>query len=63
MLEVTHPFHFKMTPGVMLGPTCNHGLGVLLRIGKLSGCNGALDRVGKPAAVSSMMDAMGDHEY
>ena len=63
MLEVTHPFHFKMTPGVMLGPTCNHDLGVLLRIGRLSGRNGSLEHVDKQAAVSSMMDAMGDHEY
>lgn len=30
-LEQTHPFHFKMTPGVMLGPRCNHDLGVILR--------------------------------
>ena len=31
-LEQTHPFHFKMCPGVMLGPRCNHDLGVLLRL-------------------------------
>ena len=62
-LKVTHPFHFKMTPGVMLGPTCNHDLGVLLRIGKLSGRNSTLGDVEKQSAVASMLDAMGDGEY
>ena len=52
-----------MALGVMLGPTCNHDLGVLLRIGRLSGCSGAVEHVDKQAALSSMMDAMGDHEY
>ena len=31
-LEVTHPFHIKMTPAMTLGPKCNHDLGVLLRL-------------------------------
>ena len=31
MLEISHPFHIKMTPGIFLGPRCNHDLGVLLR--------------------------------
>ena len=35
-LEITHPFHFKLTPGVMLGPQCNHDLGVLLRMCELN---------------------------
>ena len=39
-LEVTHPFHFKMTPGVMLSPTCNHELG---------GCSGLASSVGAAA--------------
>eukprot|EP00973_Karenia_brevis_P034748 4794595-Karenia_brevis.AAC.1 len=25
-LEVNHPFHFKMTPSMLLGPRCNHDL-------------------------------------
>ena len=29
--EVSHPFHIKMSPGIYLGPRCNHDLGVLLR--------------------------------
>ena len=36
-LEISHPFHFKMTPSMLLGPTCNHDLGVLLRLGKFQG--------------------------
>jgi hypothetical protein len=31
-LERTHPFHFKMSPGVLLGPRCNHDLGVLVKL-------------------------------
>ena len=31
-LEQNHPFHFKMNPAVMLGPRCNHDVGVLLRL-------------------------------
>ena len=31
-LEVNHPFHFKMTPAMLLGPRCNHDLGLLLRL-------------------------------
>lgn len=31
-LERTQPYHFKMSPGPMLGPRCNHGVGI---IGKL----------------------------
>ena len=31
-LERTHAWHFKMSPGPMLGPRCNHDLGVLLKL-------------------------------
>ena len=31
-LETTHPFHFKMTPGAMLGPRCNHDLGMVPKL-------------------------------
>ena len=30
-LERNHAYHFKMTPGIMLGPRCNHDLGTALR--------------------------------
>ena len=61
-LEINHPFHFKMTPGVMLGPKCNHDLGVLLRLSTQStaGAHQSLDR---ERAISGMLDSMGDHEY
>ena len=29
-LEQAHPFHIKMSPGITLGPRCNHDLGILL---------------------------------
>ena len=54
-LETTHPFHFKMTPAIMLGPSCNHDLGVLLRFPSAAGS--------ADEACSAMLDAMGDHEY
>ena len=78
-LETTHPFHFKMTPSVLLGPTCNHDLGVLLRLGKSpqqASLVGAAQqkqlKERSPAhashdhnedAISSMLTAMGDHEH
>ena len=48
-LEVNHPFHFKMTPAMLLGPRCNHDLGLLLRLpsvdelttGSFASCIGA----------------------
>ena len=33
-LELNHPFHFKMSPAMMLGPQCNHDIAVLLRMGR-----------------------------
>ena len=30
VLETAHPFHFKLCPAIMLGPKCNHDVGVLL---------------------------------
>ena len=36
VLETTHHFHVKLCPGIMLGPKCNHDIGVLLRLPLLS---------------------------
>ena len=36
LLELNFPFFFKLTSGVMLGPRCNHDLGILLRLPVLS---------------------------
>ena len=52
-VEINHPFHIKMTPSMFLGPTCNHDLGVLLRVCADSGMT-------KEQAVNSILDAMGD---
>ena len=57
-LETTHPFHFKMTPSALLGPACNHDLGVLLRIGAAH--DGTCTQ---KEASAGMLDAMGDHEH
>ena len=32
LLETCHPFYFKLSPSMMLGPRCNHDLGILLRL-------------------------------
>ena len=40
-LERTHPLHFKMSPGVMLGPRCNHVLGIICKLPVLSTLDGA----------------------
>ena len=52
-----------MTPGVMLGPSCNHDLGVLLRLYRRVNEAQASGDVASLAAISSMLDAMGDHEH
>ena len=68
-LEISHPFHFKMTPAMMLGPKCNHDLGVLLRFpvdcfDKVIACTAdPNDLSALAAASSSMLEAIGDHEY
>ena len=57
-LEVTHPFHFKMTPSMLLGPKCNHDLGILLRLVDASATSPDIERVR-----GSLLDAIGDHEF
>ena len=57
-LETTHPFHFKMTPSMLLGPKCNHDLGVLLRLVDVDSKENDIKRV-----TNSLLDAIGDHEY
>ena len=57
-LEVTHPFHFKMTPSMLLGPKCNHDLGILLRLVDASAPSTDIEQVR-----GSLLDAIGDHEF
>ena len=51
-LETVHPFHIKMTPGIYLGPRCNHDLGVLLRfpVEREAGTDKSLSSEKSPAA-------------
>ena len=35
-IETNQPFHFKMSPSMMMGPKCNHDIGILLRMGDIS---------------------------
>ena len=66
-IEITHPFHFKMSPGVLLGPCCNHDLGVLLRLPTIAENSGNGERdpgsASTDAAISAMLEVMGDSEY
>ena len=55
-LEVTHPFHFKMTPSMLLGPICNHDLNCFLRIPNVDADVGIRERI-----LTAMLDAMDDH--
>ena len=57
-LETTHPFHFKMNPAILLGPVCNHDLGVLLRIPSCGATQATSEKL-----IASMLDAMGDNEF
>ena len=56
-LETNHPFHFKLSPGVQLGPMCNHDIGVLIRFPS-SATAGDSEQV-----LDVMLEAMGDHEF
>ena len=57
-----------MTPAILLGPACNHDLGILLRLGKIrqssteptSGDDVNSDH---GQAISAMLESMGDHEF
>ena len=63
-VEIAHPFHFKMTPSMLLGPVCNHDLGILLRLCKPTSDETAEEpKKAAAAAISGMLEAMGDHEY
>ena len=57
-LEVTHPFHFKMTPSMLLGPKCNHDLGILLRLVDASAPSTDIEQVrGSPLMQSVIMSS------
>ena len=56
-LERHHPFHYKMTPGILLGPSCNHDLGILFRFPDPTLFTSRAD------ALRAMIDAISTHEY
>ncbi|MDA8582584.1 hypothetical protein N9L68_00095 [bacterium] len=60
--RTTHPFDFKMSPGVLLGPKCNQDIGVLLRLAQQL-CAQTDGGVSRAVAEASMLETMGDHEY
>ena len=78
-LERSHAYHCKLTPGVFLGPRCNHDLSILLRLPVLSErikrvLSGVLDDSGKDggdkedereydACVDTMVQLIIDHEF
>ena len=64
-LETTHPFHFKLSPGMLLGPQCNHDLAVLLRLCDLpeDAPDAKLDEDHVAVVKAAMVEAMGDHEF
>lgn len=70
-LEVNHPFHCKVTPAILLGPRCNHDLGVLLRFPVLpSDVYNTLSSLQREElksmwddAAGAMVDTMIDHEF
>ena len=47
-----------MTPAILLGPVCNHDLGVLLRIPSYGATQATSEKL-----IVSMVDAMGDNEF
>ena len=67
-LEMNHPFHFKLTPSMMLGPRCNHDLGILLRfplraLSADSGSHLPESEAACEAALGSMIQGMVAREF
>jgi len=63
-VETTHPFHFKLCPSMLLGPYCNHDLGILLRLPTAIIEEGTEENARHAeTAERGMLEAMGDHEF
>ena len=62
-VETTHPFHGKMTPGILMGAQCNHDLGILNRICSVSDDDAEIDDAKLEAIRQNFMEAVGDHEF
>ena len=74
-LEVTQPFHYRMTPGIAMGPRCNHDLGILLRVPALKPKDAVVcgaqpneaviaeELRDSEMSIDAMVEALIDHEY
>ena len=68
-LEVNQPFHYRMTPGIAMGPRCNHDLGILLRVPALKSEEAVLETVDgeelreSELSIDAMIEALIDHEF
>ena len=58
-LEVNHPFHFKMTPSMLLATRANHDCQLLLRLP----ANDLDSTTERKECTQAMIDSMGDHEF
>ena len=59
-LEPSQPYHYKMNPVIILGPRCNHDLGILLRLPVLPPMlRAALERVLAAVRTSAVPTAPG----
>lgn len=56
-LERHHPFHYKMTPSLVLGCHINHDLGLLFRFPDPA------QHLSKQESIDQMIDAISTHEY
>ena len=52
-----------MTPGVLMGPQCNHDLGILLRLCEIPDNVGELDYTEKQKLCETLCEVIGDHGY
>ena len=62
-LETTHQFHTKTTPGVLMGPQCNHDLGILHRLCEVPDDVDGLDETKIQEFHDTLCEVVGDHEY
>lgn len=65
-LERTHPFHFKMTPAVILGGACNHDLSLLFRFPCYANPSGEVTEPSleeQNLLLKEMIETITDHEY
>jgi hypothetical protein len=63
-LERNHPYHYKGNPAVVLGPRCNHDVGLLIRL--VQSDSGEMPDQGSDAwkaSVNTLIETIVDHEF